>query len=89
MNKRVSVNFKCDRIVNSVIGNDGETPLICACSCRMEHEKIVHLLLENGANTNKMDATGLTPLMAAVAAGRMIQTPVFSDKAHLNDIATV
>jgi hypothetical protein len=60
-NWTVSVNFKCDRIVNSVIGNDGETPLICAC--RMEHEKIVHLLLENGANTNKMDATGLTPTM--------------------------
>lgn len=85
MNKRVSVNFKCDKIVNSIIGNDGETPLICAC--RMEHEKIVHLLLENGVNANKMDATGLTPLMAAVAAGRMIPTPVFSDKAHLNDTA--
>jgi hypothetical protein len=36
-----------------------------------------------------MDATGLTPLMAAVAAGRMIQTPVFSDKAHYENIHNV
>jgi hypothetical protein len=42
-----------------------------------------------GYHEVNMDATGLTPLMAAVAAGRMIQTPVFSDKAHLTDIAAV
>jgi len=56
---------------NASLGREGETALcfIAGSSYAENHEKVIELLVEAGANVDVQDANGATPLMKAIDSG--------------------